>query len=258
MGWTLKSAIFVSHRVFLILNALVLLGACSAPNPAPVHDRGTIINDRLSHHYVSKGETLYSIAWRYGLGYRELASWNRIGQPYTIYPGQRLRLKPGPKTIKPKPVAVAKPSKPAETRSKTSTVKTKPVQPKPASPKSLKWRWPVDGALVGRYSAGDSLNKGIDIAAALGKPVVAAAPGVVVYAGSGLRGYGNLLIIKHNDRFLSAYAHNRRLLVKEQSKVKAGQKIAEVGASGTNKNKLHFEIRRDGKPVDPLRYLPKR
>ena len=111
---------------------------------------------------------------------------------------------------------------------------------------------------MARFSSLKSLNKGIDIKGGLGEPVLAAAPGVAVYAGSGIRGYGNLLIIKHSERFLSAYAHNSRLLVKEDEVIKAGQKIAEIGNSGTDQSKLHFEIRRDGKPIDPLRYLPKR
>jgi lipoprotein NlpD len=118
--------------------------------------------------------------------------------------------------------------------------------------------WPTNGRIISGFSATDPLRKGIDLAGQLGEPVVAADSGSVVYAGSGLAGYGELVIIKHNEQFLSAYGHNSKLLIKEGDAVKAGQKIAEVGSSGTDSNKLHFEIRKDGKPVDPLSYLPKR
>ena len=120
------------------------------------------------------------------------------------------------------------------------------------------WAWPANGVLISRFSSNGSLNKGIDIAGELGQPVLAASDGTVVYAGSGLRGYGELVIIKHSDTYVSAYGHNRRLLVQEGQKVKAGQKIAEMGSTGTDRVKLHFEVRRQGKPVDPLQYLPKR
>ncbi|MEH6344918.1 MAG: peptidoglycan DD-metalloendopeptidase family protein [Bermanella sp.] len=122
---------------------------------------------------------------------------------------------------------------------------------------SPRWTWPAKGKLIAKFSAKSPANKGIDIAGGLGESVTAAAAGSVVYAGSGLLGYGNLVIIKHNEQYLSAYAHNKRLLVKESQKVKAGQTIAELGSSGTDKVKLHFEIRRQGKPVDPMLYLPR-
>jgi lipoprotein NlpD len=226
-----------------------------------VRDRGTVVNDRLTTHYVSRGETLYSIAWRYGIDYSRLAKRNAITSPFIIYPGQKILLK-GYSSVKAKPSKVAAiarvspPSKPV--RSKTTTKKTKSKKAVALPPKGWKWQWPARGKILARYSASSALNKGVDIAGALGQPVVAAAPGVVVYAGSGLRGYGNLLIIKHSERYLSAYAHNNRLLVAEQNVVKAGQQIAEIGSSGTDKSKLHFEIRRDGKPIDPLKYLPRR
>src|SRR6185295_16942418 len=120
------------------------------------------------------------------------------------------------------------------------------------------WRWPTDGTLVGRYVAGDQTQQGLDIAGRSGQAVVAAADGVVVYSGAGLVGYGELIIIKHSDEWLSAYAHNRRRLVAEGSKVKAGDAIAEMGRTGAIREMLHFEIRRNGKPVDPLQLLPAR
>ena len=122
----------------------------------------------------------------------------------------------------------------------------------------MDWQWPARGKILQSFSSSSGKNKGIDIAGKLGETVKAAASGSVVYAGSGLLGYGRLVIIKHNEQFLSAYAHNRVLTVKEGDKVKGGQKIAEIGSSGTTSTKLHFEIRSNGKPVDPVRYLPRR
>jgi lipoprotein NlpD len=122
----------------------------------------------------------------------------------------------------------------------------------------VEWRWPASGRVLVPFNGNNGLNKGIDIDGNLGQPVLAAAAGEVVYAGSGLRGYGKLLIIKHNQNYLSAYAHNQRLLVQEGDVVKMGQRVADMGSSGTDRVKLHFEIRRDGTPVDPMRYLPRR
>ena len=209
-----------------------------------------------SYHIVKKGETLYSIGWRHGVSVRQLAAWNSIARPYTIYPGQRLRLNSGaPKKFAGKrQVRAQRTSKPSKSskRSKSS----KPSKPSKSSPTIpvKNWRWPVKGKLLSRFS---SRNNGIDIVAQEGTAVVAAAAGKVVYAGSGLRAYGNLLIIKHNATFFSAYAHNKRLLVSEGSLIKRGQKIAEVGSTGTHRSKLHFEIRKNGNPVDPLKYLPR-
>ncbi|AOS97471.1 Murein hydrolase activator NlpD precursor [Microbulbifer aggregans] len=128
---------------------------------------------------------------------------------------------------------------------------------KPASGSQVGWRWPARGPLISTFRPKDPLRKGVDIAGQKGDSVLAAANGTVIYAGSALRGYGKLLIVKHNEEYLSAYAHNHKLLVKEGSEVKAGQRIAELGSSGTDRNKLHFEIRRNGQPVDPLAYLPR-
>nr|WP_202410526.1 peptidoglycan DD-metalloendopeptidase family protein [Pseudomaricurvus sp. HS19] len=266
----------MSHSgVFKILSMILLLSACAAGgNQAPVQERGAAMSSGRNYHIVARGETLYSIAWRYAVDYKSLARRNRIDRSYTIYPGQTLYLDrltplaaaPQPVPTRPtaqpaqKPVAVAKPV-PAP-RSKTPTVAPKPA-PKPAARPAVAagdvaWQWPVNGPVISHFSSQKSLNKGVDLRGRLGEPVLSAAAGTVVYAGSGIRGYGNLLIIKHSERYLSAYAHSRRLLVKEKESVKAGQKIAEMGNSGTDQTKLHFEIRRDGKPVDPLLYLPKR
>jgi lipoprotein NlpD len=199
-------------------------------------------------YIVQKGDTLFSISFRYGIDFKKLARWNRISHPYTIYPGQRIRLFP----------RAGDSGKVAKTTNKKTTTSTKsapPAEPKVSAAKPPgDWRWPVKGKLIERFSAN---NNGIDIAAAAGTPIVATSSGKVVYAGNGLRGYGNLLIIKHNRSYFSAYAHSERLLVTEGTQVKAGQKIAEVGRTGTDRDKLHFEIRKDGNPEDPLRFLPR-
>lgn len=232
-----------------------LLAGCASYQEIPVYYK--YVQD---DHKVLKGETLYSIAYQHGLDYRELAAWNRIAKPYTIYPGQRLRLK-GPKiplgtrtqtAAVPKKRASTKPP-PSSTRKKAATAK----QPKVSRTVRHTWVWPVRGKVIQRYSPKGGGNKGIDIAGKVGQPILAASSGKVVYSGNGLPGYGNLIIVKHSDQYLSAYAHNRRLLVKEGRTVTRGQKIAELGSTGTRSPRLHFEIRRHGKPVNPLRYLPK-
>ena len=265
------------NRVFKLLSIMLLLTACAAGgNQAPVQERGASAASGRNYHIVARGETLYSIAWRYSIDYKTLARRNGIDRNYTIYPGQKLYLdrtapssasapsaspkvqQPVQKPVQkpPQAVAVVKPA--PVTRSKTPTPPPKPATQTAPPAGDVAWQWPARGQIISNFSSQTSLNKGVDISGRLGEPVLSAAAGTVVYAGSGIRGYGNLLIIKHSERFLSAYAHNHRLLVKEKESVKAGQKIAEMGSSGTDKTKLHFEIRRDGKPVDPLLYLPKR
>ncbi len=259
-----EKPIFGPIGVFKILIASMVLVACSSHVPlAPISDRKQPPSSKLYSHRVSVGETLYSIAWRYSIDYKTLARHNGISEDYTIYPGQLLRLDVhnAKRAAKPqkKPVNTASlPRRPQSTRAINKTVKSPSKKGSQIYSDQLRWRWPAKGKLLATFSSKNGLNKGIDIAGKLGEPVSSAGPGYVVYAGSGLRGYGKLLIIKHNEKFLSAYAHNRRLLVGEGDAVKAGQKIAEIGSSGTDRNKLHFEIRREGKPIDPLRYLPKR
>ena len=263
----------------LIAISIMFLGllACGSPQPAQVVDRVQPPSRKIQNpaaHHVSRGETLFSIAWRYGLDYRQLANHNRINPPYTIYPGQKIRLDVGvaaPATPlatavvpRPKDAPVSQPPRatPARpttaTRSENKTPKTTSTSQPPLLTGTPKWQWPVQGRVLSGFHGNNGLNKGIDIGGNLGQPVLAAASGQIVYAGSGLRGYGKLLIIKHNETYLSAYAHNHHLLVKEGDVVKAGQKIADMGSSGTDRVKLHFEIRREGTPVDPMKYLPKR
>src|SRR5688572_10970398 len=235
---------------------------------------------------VKRGDTLYRIASNNGIAVRDLAAWNGIAEPYTIKPGQRLKLYPstGPRPVastsgtavpgkstapRTPTAASAAPSKPAPSKHATSNPapsnpapsKSNPAAPAaPTAPSSsgFKWRWPADGDLISRYVAGDPTKQGVDIAGNGGAAVRAAADGVVVYSGSGLVGYGELVIIKHSEQWLSAYGHNRSRLVNEGQLVKAGEQIAEMGRSGAARDMLHFEVRYNGKPVDPLLYLPRR
>ena len=200
------------------------------------------------YHIVQKGDTLYAIAWRYKINAKSIARWNNLTDPYLIKPGQRLRL--AYSSSNRSKTATSSTTK----KSSNSKQATKPSTKLPIAKAPGSWSWPVKGKLISKYSAD---RNGIDIAANNGTSVKAAASGEVVYAGNGLRGYGNLIIIKHNATYFSAYAHSRKLLVAEGHKVKRGQKIAEVGRTGTTRDKLHFEIRKNGDPVDPLRYLPR-
>lgn len=199
---------------------------------------------------VRRGDTLFGLARTHNITPRDLAAWNGLSEPYTIYPGQSLRLYPGG-------AATTRPSTGSTATTRPTTTPTATPTPAPAS-SGINWRWPADGALVGRFVAGEATKQGVDIAGSSGQAVRAAGPGVVVYSGAGLVGYGELIIIKHNDQWLSAYGHNRKRLVNEGQSVKAGDQIAEMGRTGTSRDMLHFEIRYNGKPVDPLIYLPKK
>ncbi|MHC6226965.1 peptidoglycan DD-metalloendopeptidase family protein [Pseudomonas sp. X10] len=273
-----------SFKLLVIALAMgTLLAACSSTssNGARVVDRNSPVVKRptvTSGQYVVRpGDTLYSIAFRYGWDYKELAARNGIVAPYTIRPGQAIRFSSGAAgrtTVVSSPSSSSKTTvirRPvATTTPPASTTTSKPAAVTPAAPAATVtqvpaaersaggWAWPAKGVLIGKFASNGSLNKGIDIAGDLGQPVFAAANGSVVYAGSGLRGYGELIIIKHGDTYVSAYGHNRRLLVREGQQVKVGQTIAEMGSTGTDRVKLHFEIRRQGKPVDPLQFLPRR
>ncbi|WDS37241.1 peptidoglycan DD-metalloendopeptidase family protein [Pseudoxanthomonas sp.] len=199
---------------------------------------------------VQRGQTLYRIAADNGIVASDLAAWNGIPPPYTIYPGQSLKLYP-PGGARPAGTTVAT-GRPATPPTAAPVVVAPPVK------SDIKWRWPADGQIVGRFVAGDAANQGVDIAGNGGDAVRASADGVVVYSGAGLVGYGELIIVKHSETWLSAYGHNRKRLVNEGQNVKAGQQIAEMGRSGASRDMLHFEIRYNGKPVDPQGYLPAR
>jgi lipoprotein NlpD len=242
-------------KLFFIFIIFFSIQGCSSSSSKP--------QARPSTYKIVKGDTLFSIAWRYGIKYQDLAKYNGISSPYKIHPNQVLRLYPKPSSTK---VIVASKSSPAKTnvtysknnRSNNKTGGLVHNKNNRHQAGAIVWHWPSKGSVLKHFGGDKTLNKGIDIGGNLGEPVLAAAVGEVVYAGSGLRGYGKLLIVRHSDSFLSAYAHNNRLLVKEGDFVKAGQKIADMGSSGTNGVKLHFEIRRDGNPEDPMKYLPRR
>ncbi len=261
--YDLRRISFLFLRSLTVLFFVFSLSACNT---------NEIYNDKnfnppvyFGSHSVREGETLYAIAWRYGRDYKELAAANKIAPPYMIKVGQKIRLdlrgtvSSNTRTSTAKHTQPAVASKaPKKTKDKSTTKKTAVTSRKSKSVKGIKWHWPHLGPIIALYSNTGDDNKGIDIAGKLGDSVFSAARGEVVYAGSGLLGYGKLIIINHNQHYLSAYAHNDQILVKEGQMIKAGQKIAEMGNTGTNRAKLHFEIRRDGKPVNPLGYLPKR
>jgi len=193
---------------------------------------------------VKKGDSLYLLSKRYKVSTKQLASINGLKSPYTIQPGQTLKLT-AKKTYR---------APTATSRKTTSTTAT--TASLPGDNKKVSWQWPVQGKLITTFKSNKTGRKGIDIAGNEGKDIRAAASGKVVYSGNGLISYGNLVIIKHNRTYLSAYAHNRKLLVKEGDTIRAGQKIAELGKTGADSPRLHFEIRKNGKPVNPLKYLP--
>ncbi len=227
---------------------------------APVTEYGASLRKpSAEYRLVAAGDTLYSIAWDAGRNYKELAAWNGITPPYIIQPGQKLRLyPPGVNSASIKQAKIneaAKKSVKVEKNKKPDSAQTDKII-RPATDFGP-WSWPAEGKIVNYYGQKRG-NKGLDIAGKKGQRVRAAAAGRVVYQGSGLRGYGQLIILKHNDDFLSAYAHNDKVYVKEGDMVKREQQIAEMGDSGADRVKLHFEIRRGGVPVDPLSYLPKK
>jgi lipoprotein NlpD len=327
-----------------VLSAAVVLAGCDVTRSSVVVTRspGSYTPSHTAtpppappggSYRVMKGDTLYSIAFRNKVDFRDLAGWNGIASPYTIWPGQDLRLSPPGHDNKPAPshtaapVIVAAPPPggaaphaappaqpaqpafqsvtdadvappavpaPATTTNTPVVVAGKPAEsvvpvpvavPPPGTPNAatpapapapvenpsaatpivtsgasrsaggIAWRWPADGTMLKKFSSADAIP-GIEIGGKAGDPVRSAADGVVVYSGNGLVGYGELVIIKHSDSFLSAYGHNRKRLVKEGEKVKAGQTVAEMGSSGATRDELQFQIRRDGNPVDPLQYLP--
>lgn len=269
--WSFVHRIFRLSRALPLLASLILLSACNTS--AIYQDNSYNPPVYWGQHLVKRGETLYSIAWRYGRDYRELGNANGIAPPYHIREGQVLRLdRRGTVTSSPQTGSVASRSGTAGS-SATRPATTRPTPPPPVTRppqtnssrgnqtqvvSNIEWRWPHSGTVIAGFSTAGKVNKGLDIAGNTGDQIRAAASGNVVYAGSGLLGYGNLIIVNHNEHYLSAYAHNRNILVQEGQNVQAGQVIAELGSSGADRPKLHFEIRKDGNPVDPARYLPPR
>lgn len=334
--YTLEKHSHFGLRAMCVIGALWLAGCASNPS-APVEERSLGENGAGTAHTprnlpsqaaaiggsyrVVRGDTLYAIAFKHGVDFRDLAAWNHVVPPYRIYADQELRLSapsaPGTTVASTAPEratastqrslpasppnpnvenAAPPPQAPAPTvgfqpvedatppPAPTAAVQAAPPPPPPPTPAKpaaapvvasetapkpaesaaqlnaggVSWRWPGNGKVVGTYVSGDQTRQGIDIAGKAGDSVQAAADGDVVYSGNGLLGYGELIIVKHNASFLSAYGHNRRRLVQEGDKVHGGQQIAEMGSSASAREELHFEIRKNGKPVNPLDYLPVR
>jgi lipoprotein NlpD len=242
----------------------------TAPNTVAKQPLGFENAGKLGYYTVKPGDTLIQIGLEHGQSYKDVARWNALENPNKIEVGQVLRVvTPTSDTaVLTKPVTtpgasavVTTPAVPASAPAKAASASNGTASNNAASSNSaeddLGWIWPSKGSVLANFD--EAKNKGLDIGGSLGDAVLATTEGKVVYADSGLRGYGNLIILKHNNTFLSAYAHNQTLLVKEDQMVKKGQKIAEMGNSGlseSSKPKLHFEIRKQGKPVDPMRYLP--
>lgn len=286
-------------RILLTVCLSLLLLACSGKKDV---NKNSVWDP--SKYSVQHGDTLYSIAWRYDLDFKQLAKWNKISRPYLIVPGQRLTMRAPiiappnktylfggtqkapsiaakykpvidysqPNNIPPPPPVLNSKSTgtkvkqaipvynrkklvvPVVTKNKTKVIKTNTITRTTTGP--IKWSWPINGKVITKFAANNHDRKGIDIKGSQNQKVRSASNGIVVYSGAGLISYGQLIIIKHSDRFLSAYAFNKKLLVKEGARVNKGQSIAIIGKKLNVTNLLHFEIRKDGKPVNPLVYLP--
>lgn len=272
------------HRLvfFSVLALVVGLAGCSSRsiNRAPVEDRGSTGRTGASasaalpgaenagkpgYYTVKPGDTLIRIGLESGHNWRDIVRWNNLDNPNQIEVGQVLRIVP-PTTassgVVTRPIAAssvqtqAVPPAGSASAAKPATASSAPASEPQAAGEEIAWAWPVSGPVLAGFD--EVKNKGLDLGGNAGDPVLAAAEGRVVYAGAGLRGYGNLIIVKHNNTYLTAYAHNQTLLVKEDQPVRKGQKIAEMGDSDADRVKLHFEVRRQGKPVDPAKYLPAR
>jgi lipoprotein NlpD len=256
-----------ARLALILLSSTVLLSACTTPRttPATVIDRSrpesaaptASIPTPPGYYRVKRGDTLIRIALDQGQSYRDIVRWNNLTDPNLIEVDQLLLVRPpaNAMTVKPLTSAAATPApqKMAEQRvAPPAEPKIEAVKPD-APPPGIRLSWPAKGKVVEDFI--DGKNKGIDIAGKLGDPIQAASDGRVVYAGNSLRGYGNLVIVKHDNTYLTAYAHNRNLLVKEGDAVRKGQTIAEMGDTDANSVRLHFELRVNGKPVDPLPFL---
>jgi lipoprotein NlpD len=223
----------------------IAYGSDTADNRKSIKDYSQLTKIR-----VSKGDTLYGISAKYGVSVNRLVQLNQLKKPYVIQPGQTIFLQP---------ITTARNTSTKTTNTSKPVSSTRTQQPKVQTTgwsKTVRWQRPANGKIVKKFNRKRNDAKGIDIAGKQGDAIVAAADGKVVYSGNGLISYGNLVIIKHNKSYLSAYAYNRKLLVNEGDQVKSGQKIAEMGRKDTSSPRLHFEIRKNGKPVDPLKYLP--
>lgn len=231
----------IRNRILLFVLVL-LVSACASLKQQAKKGPGWYV--------VKPTDTLYSIAWRYNIDHLELADWNDLREPYTINPGDQLMLLPEQDGHK---------QRKKQQASSTDAIATTPVKLKPLQPtynQVIRWQWPTSGKMISRFEKKSLDRRGIDIRGEPGQPVFAVADGKVVYSGTGLADYGNLIIVKHDNVYLSAYAHNQTRLVKEGQQVRRGETIAKMGQNEDNLPVLHFQIRKKGQPVDPLNYLP--
>ena len=254
---------FRSSFLVLMLSMLLIQG-CSLDSPKPQYSK-RLPQVTRGYHIVKEGDTIYQIAWRYGWDYRKLASANKLKKPFVIHPNQRIKLYLSAKQESGRQKSARKKAprisvsgrssqnKPHRQSKKTTSSREYDV---PKGGSSIKWRWPVNGTVLSGFKRNSPLHQGLKIGVPLGSKVRAAGAGTVVYVGAGIRGLEELIIVEHSNGFLSAYAHNQKILKKETEKVKAGEIIAETGSNGSGKAMLHFEIRRKGQSVDPKRYLP--
>jgi lipoprotein NlpD len=227
---------------YAVVLLLLALASCTS----------TLVDYEARVHVVQPGDTLYTIAWRHGVDHRLLAGWNNLSNPDLIFVGQRIRLMPpasasSASAVRRPPASAPRPTAPARAPEPEA-----PVLPPP------QWQWPMRGPIVSAYGDRRGIASGIGIGGSVGQPIEAAAAGRVVYTGSGLIGYGELVILKHNDTYLSAYGHLSRVLVVQGQDVRRGEKIAEMGVGPQRQPRLHFEIRRNGVPVDPALLLGSR
>lgn len=270
-----------------VLPFIVLASCSSAHNEAPIVDGWKQTSAESNDYRVQKNDTIYSIAWAFAMDYRKLAQANHLQEPFDLHEGQVLRMSsssssmsnsrpdntPATQTSEATPIAQeqsapivadATPPSTSPTESKNPTARNKPVKPAKtakttkSAKSTTKWLWPTQGSVSNGFSNVSGGNKGVNISGRLSQPIVASASGKVVYTGASLPGYGNLIIIKHSENELSAYAFNKVIGVKEGEVVKAGQVIARMGKNDSGKAMLHFEIRKNGKPVDPMMYLGKK
>ena len=274
-------------QIMVLVLLAASLGGCNK-TLAPVEDRSIARTGQAippsGYYRVRRGDSLHAIAFNYGLDWRDIARWNEIRSPYVIHPDQTLRLSPEkpraavttraagpPPTVseraaeRPRAALTPRPAEPPPVATSprpaaSSAPRTPPPKPSAGATTAdpSRWLWPAEGRLLSSFKAGDPTRNGIEIAGSEGQAIRASAAGEVVYSGSGLIGYGELIIVKHSDRMLSAYAHNRKRLVAEGQAVSAGEKIGEMGRDERNRPLLHFEIRRNGTPQDPMKYLSKR
>jgi lipoprotein NlpD len=291
MAWKSEKImkVFSVKHIFYFLFAGMFVYGCSVPRPAPVESRAVKPQEKPSDFYsnsdrrkeekngfysVQEGDTLFGIALAFGQNWRDIAAWNSLTNPDRISVGQKLRVKPasdnyaGAVSIplenkNPGQVEEVVTGKSLTQENQTALAKVVPDggvaedstnYNMPDLTSNLSWIWPANGQIIERFS--ESNSKGISIAGVSGEAVYASENGKVVYSGNGLRGYGNLVILKHDEDFITAYAHNKEILVKEGENVNKGQKIAKMGMSDADRPKLLFELRKGGKPIDPLGFLP--